>query len=63
MKMSQPITTGQEEMETHTHTLPQKTHIYQLTQPAGGAEVTPKAPLGAPRAQIRTLSHFNLGQR
>lgn len=46
-----------------THTLLHETHTCQLRWPAGGAEVTSKAPLGAPRAQIHTLLHSNLRQR
>lgn len=46
-----------EDMQTrHTHTVAQQTHTYQqrkaLIWPGGGAEVTSKASLGAPRAQV-----------
>lgn len=67
VKMSRPITTSKRKCRHHTHTLPQQTHTYHqkkaLIRPAGSAEVTSKASLGAPGAQGHTLVHFNLRQR
>ena len=47
---------------THTHTL-HEIYTCLLMWPAGGAEITSKAPLGAPRSQTHTLLHSNLRQR
>ena len=65
--MSQPLPWARRNEDTHTHThthtLPHETRTRQVTRPVGGAEVTSKAPLGAPRAQTHTLLHSHLRQR